>query len=77
MLQNRLAIVTCVRESRQSINDLLDCCNSCECLSGSGKRLIWISSWDYTGLKLDMTLFGNCGSSNQSRSFHTRQDDLH
>jgi hypothetical protein len=31
--------VTLVGESRLNINDLLDCCSHCKCLSGSGKRL--------------------------------------
>jgi hypothetical protein len=31
--------VTLVSESRLNINDLLDCCSHCKCLSGSGKRL--------------------------------------
>jgi transposase InsO family protein len=34
-----------VSESKPSINDLLDCCSLCKCLSGSGKRLPWILSW--------------------------------
>jgi hypothetical protein len=34
-----LLFVTLVSESRLNINDLLDCCNRCKCLSGSGKGL--------------------------------------
>jgi hypothetical protein len=30
---------TFVSESRLNINDLLDSCNPCKCLNGSGKRL--------------------------------------
>jgi hypothetical protein len=39
-----LLFVTLVNESRLDINDLLDCCSRCKCLSGSGKRLPWILS---------------------------------
>jgi hypothetical protein len=31
-----LLFATLVSESRLNINDLLDCCNHCKCLSGSG-----------------------------------------
>jgi hypothetical protein len=34
-----VALVTLVSELRLSINDLLDWCSRCKCLSGSGKRL--------------------------------------
>jgi hypothetical protein len=27
------------------LNNMLDCCSHCKCLSGSGKRLSWILSW--------------------------------
>jgi hypothetical protein len=53
-----LLFATLVSESRLNINDLLDCCNHCKCLSGSGKRLPWISSWDCQGLSQDMIPFG-------------------
>jgi hypothetical protein len=36
--------VTLVSKLKSSINDLLDCCSLCKCLSGSGKRLPWILS---------------------------------
>jgi hypothetical protein len=39
-----VALSTLVSESRLIINDLLDCCNRCKCLSGSGKKLPWILS---------------------------------
>jgi hypothetical protein len=42
-----------VRELRSSINDLLDYCNPCKYLSESGKRLLWILSWDCLGLSLE------------------------
>jgi hypothetical protein len=45
------------RESRQSINDLRDCCNLCKYSSGSGKRLLWISLWGYPRLNMDMIPF--------------------
>jgi hypothetical protein len=41
-----VALATLVSESSLNINDLLDCCNPCKYLNGSGKRLPWISSWD-------------------------------
>jgi hypothetical protein len=34
--------VTLVSESKPSINDLLDYCSGCKCLSGSGKILSWV-----------------------------------
>jgi hypothetical protein len=37
--------VTLVSELKPSINDLLDYCSHCKCLSGSGKRLPWTLSW--------------------------------
>jgi hypothetical protein len=40
-------------ESKPSINDLLDCCNPYKYLSESGKRLLWILSWDCLGLSLE------------------------
>jgi hypothetical protein len=45
-LPSTLVFVTLVSESRLNINDLLDCCSHCNCLSGSGKKLQWIFSWD-------------------------------
>jgi hypothetical protein len=53
MLPSMLLFVTHVRESKPSINDLLDCCNPCKYPSESGKRLIWILSWDCLGLSLE------------------------
>jgi hypothetical protein len=47
-------VALCDRESRLSINDLLGCCNICMYPSESGKRLLWISSWDCLGLSLAM-----------------------
>jgi hypothetical protein len=44
---NMLPFATPARKSRQSINNLLDCCNPCECPSEIRKRLLWISSLDY------------------------------
>jgi hypothetical protein len=49
---------TLASESRLNINDLLDCCSRCKCLSGSGKKLPWILSWDCRGLSWDMIPFG-------------------
>jgi hypothetical protein len=41
-----LLFVKLVSELRLNINDLLDCCSHCKCLSGSGKRspliLLWV-----------------------------------
>jgi hypothetical protein len=42
-------------ELRLNINDLLDCCNQCKCLSG--KRLRWILSYDCRELSWDMIPF--------------------
>jgi hypothetical protein len=53
-LQSMLLFATLLRESRLSINELLDCCNLCKYPIESGKRLLWISSWDCLGLSLDM-----------------------
>jgi hypothetical protein len=44
---------TPLRESRLSINDLLYCCDPCKYPSESGKRLLWILSWDCLGLSLE------------------------
>jgi hypothetical protein len=57
MLPSILPFAMPVRESRLSINDLLDCCNPREYQSGSGKRLLWISSWDYLRLSVDTIPF--------------------
>jgi hypothetical protein len=38
-LPSMLRFATLFSESRLNINDLLDCCNRCKCLSGSGKKL--------------------------------------
>jgi hypothetical protein len=40
-----LPFVPLVSESMLSINDLLDYCSRCKCLSGSGKRLPWTLLW--------------------------------
>jgi hypothetical protein len=53
MLPSMLLFTTHVRESKPSINDLLDCCNPCKYLSESGKRLLWILSGDCLGLSLE------------------------
>jgi hypothetical protein len=50
--------VALISESKPSINDLLGCCSRCKCLSGSGKRLPWILSWDCQGLSQDKIPFG-------------------
>jgi hypothetical protein len=52
-LREILLFVTHVRESKPSINDLLDCCNPCKYLSGSMKRLLRILSWNCLGLSLE------------------------
>jgi hypothetical protein len=39
MLPSMLPVATPVRESRPSINDLLDCCNLCKYLNGSGEKI--------------------------------------
>jgi hypothetical protein len=56
-LPSRLLFATPLRESKPSINDLLDCCNPCKYPSESRKRFLWISSWDCLGLSLDMISF--------------------
>jgi hypothetical protein len=53
MLPSMLLFATHVRESKLSINDLLDCCNPYKYPSESGKRLLWILSWDCLGLNLE------------------------
>jgi hypothetical protein len=45
--------MTHVRESKPSINDMLDCCNPCKYPSGSGKRLLRILPWNGLGLSLE------------------------
>jgi hypothetical protein len=57
-LPSMLLFATLVSESRLNINDLLDCCSHCKCLSGSGKRLPWILSWDCGELNQDTIPFG-------------------
>jgi hypothetical protein len=52
-LREMLLFMTHVRELKPSINDMLDCCNPCKYPSGSGKRLMWILSWDCLGLSLE------------------------
>jgi hypothetical protein len=49
--------VTLVSELKPSINDLLDYCSRCKCLSGSGKRLPWTLSWVYQELSRAMIPF--------------------
>jgi hypothetical protein len=46
-------LVTSVRESWPSIDDLLDCCNLCKYPSGSGNKLSGILSWHCLGLSLE------------------------
>jgi hypothetical protein len=53
-LLSMLLLATLLRESRLSINEPLDCCNLCMYPIESGKRLLWISSWDCLELSLDM-----------------------
>jgi hypothetical protein len=53
ILLSMLLFVTHVRESKPSINDMLDCCNPCKYLSGSGKILLRILPWNCLGLSLD------------------------
>jgi hypothetical protein len=48
-----LLFATHVRESKPSINDMLDCCNPCMYPSGSGKRLLRILPWNCLGLNLN------------------------
>jgi hypothetical protein len=69
ILPSMLPFTTPVRESSPSINDLLECCNLYKYLSGSGKRLLWISLWDCLGLNLDMIPLGNCGSTDNVAHF--------
>jgi hypothetical protein len=51
-------VALCDRESGPSINKSLDCCNFCKYPSSSGKKLLWILSWNYLGLSLDVIPFG-------------------
>jgi hypothetical protein len=53
ILLSMLLFVTHLRESKPSINDMLDCCNPCKYPSGSGKRLLRILSWNCLGLSLE------------------------
>jgi hypothetical protein len=48
-----LLFVTLLRESKPSINDMLDCCNPYKYPSGSGKRLLWSLPWNCLGLSLE------------------------
>jgi hypothetical protein len=57
-LPSMLLIVTLASESRLNSNDLLDCYNHCKCLSGGGKKLSWILSWDCRDLSQDTIPFG-------------------
>jgi hypothetical protein len=76
MLSSLLLFAIPIRESRLSINDLSDCCNPCKDLSGSGKKLPWILSWvSENSVRIQFHL-GNCGSTDQSSSFYTSQDNL-
>jgi hypothetical protein len=59
MLPSMFPFVIPIRKSRPiSIKDPLGCCSPRKYLSGSKKRLLWISSWDCLGLGLDMVRFG-------------------
>jgi hypothetical protein len=53
ILLSMLFFATHIRESKPSINDMLDCCNPCKYPSGSGKRLLWILPWNCLGLSLE------------------------
>jgi hypothetical protein len=53
MVLSMLLFVTHVRESKPSINNLLDCCNPCKYLNECGKRLLRILLWDCLGLSLE------------------------
>jgi hypothetical protein len=53
ILLSMLLFVTHVKESKPSINDLLDYCNPCKYPSGSRKRLLWILPWNCLGLSLE------------------------
>jgi hypothetical protein len=57
-IKRDVALATPVRESRSSIKELLGCCNLCKYVSGSGKRLLWIFSWDCLGLSLGLIPLG-------------------
>jgi hypothetical protein len=53
ILLSMLLFATHLRESKPSINDMLDCYNPCKYPSGSGKRLLLILPWNCLGLTLD------------------------
>jgi hypothetical protein len=53
ILLSMLLFATHVRESKPSINNMLDCCNPCKYPSGSGKRLLHILPWNCLGLNLN------------------------
>jgi hypothetical protein len=76
MLPSMLLFVTLVSELRLNINDLLDCCRRCKCLSGSGKKLHGF----YHGIAENSVriwiYLGNCGSNDQGGSLYTCQDHL-
>jgi hypothetical protein len=57
-LPSMLLFATLVSESRLNINDLLDCCSRCMCLSGSGKKLPCILSWVCQELSRDTIPLG-------------------
>jgi hypothetical protein len=53
-----VSLSTLVSELRLNINDLLDYCSHCKCLSGSGNRLPWILSVVCRELSRDTISFG-------------------
>jgi hypothetical protein len=53
-----VVLVTLVSESKPSINNLLDYCSRCKCLSENGKRLTCTLSWVCHKLSWAMIPFG-------------------
>jgi hypothetical protein len=76
MLLSMLLFVTFVSESRLNMNDLLDCCSRCKCVSGSGRNCLGF----YHGIAEDSVRIrfhlGNCRSNDQGGSLYIYQDHL-
>jgi hypothetical protein len=72
-----LLFVTLVSELRLTINDLLDCCSHCKCLSRSGKKLpcIFIVSLPRTQLEYD-SIWVIVDQLTKEAHFYTCQDHL-
>jgi hypothetical protein len=76
MLPSMLPFVIPVRESKLSINDLLDCCSHCKFLSGSGKNCHgFYHGFAKNSVGIQFHL-GDRGSTDQGSSIYTYEDNL-